>query len=194
MNTPTLETERLILRRFTPDDLPAIYDIYSDRETNIFLPWFTLTSPREAEAFYEQHCDAVYRQPCGYCYAVCLKSDNIPIGDVHVSTDESFDFGYALRRPFWHRGIATEAARAVLERLRQDGIPYITATHDVNNPRSGAVMRKLGMRYRYSYEELWQPKGFPVVFRMYQLNFDGSERVYRKYWENAAVRFVETFD
>ena len=63
---------------------------------------------------------------------------------MHVSTDESFDFGYALRRPFWHRRIATEAARAVLERLQRDGIPYVTATHDVNNPRSGAVMRKLG--------------------------------------------------
>ena len=100
MNTPTLETERLILRRFTPDDLPAIYDIYSDRETNIFLPWFALTSPREAEAFYEQHCDAVYRQPCGYCYAVCLKSDNIPVGYVGMSNDDSRDFGYGLRSGF----------------------------------------------------------------------------------------------
>lgn len=38
MNTPTLETERLILRKFTEKDLKAIYEIYSDRETNIFLP------------------------------------------------------------------------------------------------------------------------------------------------------------
>ncbi len=39
--------------------------------------------------------------------------------------------------------------------LRQDGIPYITATHDKNNPRSGDVMRRLGMKYCYSYEEQW---------------------------------------
>ena len=37
-------------------------------------------------------------------------------------------------------------------------------------------MRKLGMTYRYSYEELWQPKNFPVIFRMYQLNLNGLSR------------------
>ena len=69
---------------------------------------------------------------------------------------------------------------------------YITATHDRNNPRSGNVMRKLGMTYRYSYEELWQPKNFPVIFRMYQLNLNGdNEFVYRKYWDEATNHFVE---
>ena len=45
-----------------------------------------------------------------------------------------------------------------LEQLKKDGIPYITATHDINNPRSGRVMKRLGMKYQYSYEEQWQPK------------------------------------
>ena len=54
------------------------------------------------------------------------------------------------------------------------------------------VMRKLGMTYRYSYEELWQPKNFPVIFRMYQLNLNGdNEFVYRKYWDEATNHFVE---
>jgi ribosomal-protein-alanine N-acetyltransferase len=67
---------------------------------------------------------------------------------------------------------------------RQGGIPYITATHDVNNPHSGQVMQAIGMKYRYSYKELWQPKNFMVTFRMYQLNLDGCEdRIYRKYWD-----------
>lgn len=80
----------------------------------------------------------------------------------------------------------------MVEQLRKDGIPYITATHDVNNPRSGAVMKRLGMKYQYSYEEQWQPKDFPVIFRMYQLNLDGNEdRVYDKYWNISAVHFVE---
>lgn len=56
-------------------------------------------------------------------------------------------------------------------------------------------MRRLGMRYRYSYKEQWQPKNFPVTFRMYQLNFDGRDQnVYRKYWDLSAVRFIEDFD
>ena len=48
------------------------------------------------------------------------------------------------------------------------------------------------MSYQYSYEELWQPKNFLVTFRLYQLNLDGeTERVYRKYWEQSEVHFVE---
>ena len=55
------------------------------------------------------------------------------------------------------------------------------------------VMRKLGMTYRYSYEELWQPKNFLVTFRMYQLNLDGdSGRVYKKYWNESAVHYIES--
>ena len=106
--------------------------------------------------------------------------------------DDSHDFGYALRKEFWHKRIVTEAGRAVIERLKKDGIPYITATHDVHNPRSGGVMKQLGMQYRYSYEEQWQPKDILVTFRMYQLNFDGEqERIYKKYWDNSAVHFIE---
>lgn len=192
-NTPTLETERLILRQFTEADLEALFQIYSDEEVNTYLPWFPLCSMEEARAFFEERYQAAYAQPRGYRFAICLRSDNSPIGYVHVDTGESHDFGYGLRREFWHRGIATEAGRAVLEQLKKDGVPYITATHDVRNPRSGGVMRQLGMRYEYSYEEQWQPKGFPVTFRMYQLNLDGqTERVYKKYWDISSVRFRET--
>ena len=55
------------------------------------------------------------------------------------------------------------------------------------------VMQRLGMRYEYTYEELWQPKNKRVFFRMYQLNLDRQKkRVYRGYWNASAVRFVET--
>lgn len=193
MNTPVIETERLILRKFTENDLKAFYQIYSDEEVNTFLPWFPLKTMEEARRFYESSCETKYREKNAYNYAVCLKKDNIPIGYINVSMDNSFDFGYGLRGEFWHQGIITEAGKAVVEQLRKDGIPYITATHDVNNPRSGAVMKRLGMKYQYSYEEQWQPKDFPVIFRMYQLNLDGNEdRVYDKYWNISAVHFVET--
>ena len=53
-------------------------------------------------------------------------------------------------------------------------------------------MRNLGMRYRYSYEERWQPKDRLVTFRLYQLNLDGDEdRTFMKYWDASSVRFVE---
>ena len=173
--------------------MKAFYQIYSDEEVNTFLPWFPLKTMEEAKRFYENRYETKYREENAYNYAVCLKKDNIPIGYINVSMDDSFDFGYGLRGEFWHRGIITEAGKAVVEQLRKDGIPYITATHDVNNPRSGGVMKQLGMKYQYSYEEQWQPKDFPVIFRMYQLNLDGNEdRVYHKYWNISAVHFVET--
>ena len=53
-------------------------------------------------------------------------------------------------------------------------------------------MRNVGMKYQYSYEEQWQPKDIPVIFRMYQLNLDGDpDRVFRKYWDLSRNRFVE---
>lgn len=194
VNTPALETERLALRKFAEDDLPALFAIFSDGEVNRFLPWFPLRSMDEARAFWQERYAERYRKERAYQYAVCLKSDNIPIGYVNVSMEEHHDLGYGLRKEFWHGGIVTEACGAVIERVKADGLPYVTATHDRNNPRSGAVMVRLGMRYQYSYEEQWQPKNIPVTFRMYQLNFHGKqdEVVYRKYWDHSAVHFVET--
>ena len=195
LNTPELETERLILRKFTENDLKALFDIFSDEEVNKFLPWFPLRSMREARAFLKERYEDIYRQAQAYKYAICLKRDNIPIGYINISMEENHDLGYGLRKEFWNRGIVTEAGKAVINRVKDDGIPYITATHDRNNPSSGKVMVHLGMSYRYSYEELWQPKNIPVIFRMYQLNFDGNqERVYKKYWDTSAVHFVETED
>ncbi|MDR2166937.1 MAG: GNAT family N-acetyltransferase [Clostridiales bacterium] len=186
---PAVETERLILRKFDENDIAALFDIFGDIEVNAYLPWFPLKSLEDAKIFLEER----YRQPSGYEYAICLKSDNIPIGYIHIGGGDSYDFGYGLRKEYWHKGIVTEACKAAVKQLEKSGIPYITATHDVNNPRSGNVMKNIGMTYRYSYEEQWQPKNILVTFRMYQLNFDGqNDRVYRKYWDNSSVRFIET--
>lgn len=186
MTSAILETERLILRRFNQGDLEALYQLLRDPEVNTFLPWFPIREQAEAKVFFQERLAS-----CSYSFAICPKGQE-PIGYIKLSSDESRDLGYAIRREYWHKGIVTEAGRALLERLRQDGVPYVTATHDRNNPRSGGVMRKLGMTYRYSYEEQWQPKNMLVTFRMYQLNLDGqADRVYQKYWDISAVRLIE---
>lgn len=192
MNTPTLETERLILRKFTEDDLEALFLILKDEEVNKFLPWYPMKNLEETKRFYEERYAAKYAEPQAYAYAICFKEDNLPIGYIKVDMEEHHDFGYALRKEFWHKSIVSEAARAVVEQVKKDGLPYITATHDVNNPHSGGVMIKIGMKYQYSYEERVQPKNMLVIFRMYQLNFDGNEDfVYKKYWNMYENHFVE---
>ena len=47
-NTPTIETERLVLRKFTEKDVEAVYRLYKDKEVNTFLPLFPLKSKNEA--------------------------------------------------------------------------------------------------------------------------------------------------
>ena len=150
-NTPLLETERLILRKFTENDLEALFNIYSNEEVNTYLPWFPLTSLEEAASLFKEKYREVYKRPYGYHYAICPKNSNLPAGYIHAGTDDSHDLGYGLLQEFWHRGFATEAARAVVARLKKDGMPYITATHDIREiPAAGGVMKQLGMRYQYS--------------------------------------------
>lgn len=187
-NSFRLETDRLLLRPFTEADLPALLQIFGDEAVNRFLPWFPLKTMAEAAAFWQERYAPGL--PGVHC-AICEKERGVPVGYVNLSAQEPYDLGYGLEREFWGRGMVTEAARAVVEWARREGLPYLTATHDRENPRSGGVMRKLGMAYQYSYKEQWQPKNIPVVFRLYQLNLDGQERTYRGYWERYPEHFVE---
>lgn len=190
----TIETARLLLRPFSLSDAEALFSIIADNKTNRFLPMFPPKDKAEAEEILRERYLPDAARPYRAVYAVTWKSDGTLIGYVTVSDGESRDLGYAVRREFQGRGIATEAALAVLKAMKRAGLPYLTATHDVNNPRSGEVMKKIGMTYRYSYEELWKPKNELVVFRMYQINFDGSDDVYRGYWDVSEKRFVERLE
>ena len=61
----------------------------------------------------------------------------------------------------------------------------------MNNPASGRVMQALGMTYRYTYREQWQPKNVSVLFRLYQLDLNGSHETYQGYAEKYPEHFVE---
>lgn len=191
-NTPTLYTNRLILRKFDIDDILNLYKIFSDRTVNKFLPMFPLKDLEDAKIFFSKEYLETYKKPCGYKYAICLKENNIPIGYVDISLDESHDLGYGLLKKYWHKGIVTEASKAVLEQVKNDGLLFVTATHDINNPRSGSVMKALGMSYKYTYIEQWQPKNISVMFRLYQLNFDNSDFAYMEYWNKFKQHYIET--
>lgn len=189
-NTPRLETERLILRRFTPEDVPAIHEILGDPKVNEFVP-FRLSSPEDARRFYEEHYAEAYRKPQGCAYAICLKDTGRVIGYIGAATDEPYDLGYGLRPEFWRQGYVSEAARAVTAWLKEQGLPYVTATHDVENPRSGRVMRAIGMTYRYTYHEHWEARDRWVWFRMYQLDLNGESGTYMGYWDKYPEHRIE---
>lgn len=192
MNTPILETKRLILRKFLDKDIKALFQIFKDEEVNKFLPWYPVKTIEEAKEFYEERYREKYKLSQAYAYAICLKNDDVPIGYVNVDITDTYELGYGLLKEFWHQGIVTEAVKAVVEQIKKDGIPYIIATHDINNPRSGKVMQQVGMKYCYSYEECVQPKNTLVTFRMYQLNFEkDSSFINKKFWNMYDNHFIE---
>lgn len=131
-----LTTERLRLRPFTRHDLPAILTLFSDPAVNTFLPWWPLATSAEARAFYEAR---LQDQP--YCWA--LELDAALIGYIKVEATAPYELGYALSRAYWHQGLTSEAGAAVL-RYVAPILPYVIATHDRNNPHSGAVMQQAG--------------------------------------------------
>lgn len=194
-NTPQLETKRVILRRFTAEDLDDVFTLYSDETVNEFLPWF----PHESKEKSQKHLNNIllkeYERPVAYCYAIELKETTKVIGFVilhNINTEIGYgDIGYALMKEYWGRGLVAECCMAVIEQLKNDGFAYITATHDVKNLKSGRVMQKIGMQYKYSYVEQWQPKNIEVTFRMYQLNLDGTDRTHLEYWDMCPVHFIE---
>ncbi len=190
MNTPQLNTERLILRRFTLEDAKDFYDLINDQTVNTYLPILPFKTLEEAEGFIQRSYIDNYQREIGFKYAICLNSNNRLIGYCIMSNQESHDFGYALKKEFWGNGYVNEACVAIVEEIKKSGISYITATHDKNNLKSGNVMKRLNMKYCYSYVEMWQPKNIEVTFRMYQLNFDGTDRVYKKYWEENSNHFI----
>lgn len=175
-NTPLIETERLILRKFTGSDVPDIFFIYGNREVNKFLPWFPLNTMEEARAYLYSEIFTEYEKDIAYRYAIEYKPTGQVIGYVSVcGIDErsaSGDLGYGLLKEFWNKGIMSEAAGAVLTELAENGFKFLTATHDENNPGSGRVMEKIGMVYQHTYIEQWQPKDIPVTFRLYRKDFN----------------------
>lgn len=184
-----ITTQRLILRPFTAADLPEFAALQQDPDVNHFLPWFAPQTTADAmQLLRTQYLDS----PTAYQLAVCLRTTNKAIGYINVAADDDHDLGYGMARAFWGQGYMTEAAQALLAHLPVTAYPFLTATHDVLNPKSGAVMQRLGMTYQYTYLEQWQPKNIPVYFRLYLLNRDGNNtRRFDKYWRMHPIHVVE---
>ena len=94
-----------------------------------------------------------YEKDDYYQWMITVKDEgDDPIGSISVvdldERAECLEIGYCIGRKWWHKGIMSEALDAAIRFLIfQVGASRITARHDTNNPNSGAVMRKCGMRY-----------------------------------------------
>lgn len=147
------ETTRLTLRDLEPDDFHDLLALSSDpevRRTNDYLPG----EDALLRTWLEETVSSAANQPrAAHQCAMILKATGAMIGwiGLEVSNGGRIDFGYALRPTFWNRGYTTEAVRAMLEySFNVLGARLVTAFHLEDNPASGRVMLKAGMR---PYEE-----------------------------------------
>ena len=150
--TETIETRRLVLRKYRIDDAEDMYRNWaSDPEVTRFLTWPTHTSV-EVSRNVLSGWTARYEGGDYFNWAIEWKENGKVIGNIAVvrldEETESAEIGYCLGRAYWGRGIMPEALRAVIGYLFDTaGLNRIAAYHDVKNPRSGKVMEKAGMKF-----------------------------------------------
>ncbi len=151
IGTKTIETDRLILRRFKVEDAGDMFENWaSDPEVTEFLTWPTHT---DVEVTKNLLSDWVTRYEDGgyFNWAMELKETGRVIGNISAikinEKIEGADIGYCMSRAYWGRGLMPEALRAVMDYLFDEvGLNRVAACHDVNNPKSGRVMDKAGMK------------------------------------------------
>lgn len=160
--TVQIETGRLLLRKFRPDDLPFMYyNCWSDPDVWKFTRYKPMRCVEDvvnnAGMFTKEWFDA-YQRPNRYCWAIELKSIRKPIGrmfGMHPDDkEESVELAYELGKAWWNQGLMTEAVRAVIDFFFDDvGMQQIYASHSSDNPASGKVMQKAGMKYQTVHEK-----------------------------------------
>jgi len=146
--TPVISTERLILRGPVVTDAPAIAGLASD----INVAGMTTSMPHpyrltDAEAWIE------HARNCDWTRDALFVIEHRAFGVVGVlgfdhERGPRAEIGYALARPFWNRGYATEAVRGGLKWVKRDWRRnVVVAGHFADNPASGQVLCKAGFLY-----------------------------------------------
>lgn len=160
-----LETERLMLRRFTADDGLFLFELDDDPNVMRYLTGGSGTPLVQIEtsilpAMLAWHARSDH---LGF-WVVIEKSSGESVGWLHFRPDAGApvsepELGYRLRRSSWGRGYATEGARALIDKgFARDGVKRVTAKTYHDNLGSRRVMKKLGMRHvrslRFTADEM----------------------------------------
>lgn len=151
--TQKIETDRLILRRYVIEDAAAMYKNWaSDEEVTKFLTWPPHSNEKVSQEIIKNWMEQ-YSNQNYYHWTIVWKEDGEePIGDIAVvGLKENIamaHIGYCIGRAWWHKGITSEALKAVMDFLFDVvDVQRIEAMHDPRNINSGGVMKKCGMKY-----------------------------------------------
>ncbi len=147
-----LETDRLILRPFKIEDAEEVFNNWaSDDEVTKYLTWPTHSSV-EMSRSYMEFCINGYNEKNVYQWGMELKNSHELIGNISVvkiiDEIDSVELGWVIGRKWWGNGYTAEAAERLLEFFFTEvSVNRICAGHDIDNPNSGRVMQKIGMKY-----------------------------------------------
>jgi ribosomal-protein-alanine N-acetyltransferase len=154
----SLETKRLIIRRFYVEDADAMFRNWAnDAEVTKFLTWPTHSDLSVSKAVISSWID-LYQKPEYYSWTIILKEIDEPIGSI-AAVEQRDDIkmvhiGYCIGRKWWHMGYTSEALIRLVSFFFEDvGVNRIESRHDPHNPNSGKVMQKAGLRYEGTFRE-----------------------------------------
>ncbi len=144
---PIIETDRLVLRPFTLDDAEACFSWNSDERVTKYMSYSTLTDISQTIDWIKSTFDEEDK----WNWAFVLKNKNKVIGrgcigpDAHMK--DYWSIGYNLHYDYWHKGYCTEAMKAIIDfAYKKLGIKKICSSYAVDNPRSGRVIEKCGLK------------------------------------------------
>lgn len=162
-STPTLETERLVLRKFTLDDAEDVFAYAGNPEVARHVSWDAHRTIEDSKGFLRWVLDR-YEAGRASDWAITLKESGHAIGSIGmVDVDEKnarCEIGYVIAQPMWGRGLVPEALERVLAFLFEEGgMNRVEAVHVVENEASGRVLTKTGMQFEGLLRQRVQAKG-----------------------------------
>ena len=137
-----METDRLIIRKFSTDDWEDLYEYLSDQEVVKYEPYDTFTQEACKQEANRRSGDENF-------WAVCLKDTDKLIGNIYLVKQDfdTWELGYVFNSNFHGNGYATEAAKALMNTaFRENSARRITAMCNPLNTPSWKVLERLGMR------------------------------------------------
>ena len=156
LGTTQLETERLLMRRFTVDDAPAMFNGWAnDAEVTRWMRWTPHKSTEETAALLADWVSS-YQNDDYYHWAITLKNGTL-IGSLGIvpclpelGHDDDLEPGYCIARAYWNQGYTTEALAAAMDYVgNKVGVNVMYCCHAVGNPASGRVLEKNGFVYEH---------------------------------------------
>lgn len=155
-NPPTLETQRLLLVKISPEHASDMYEYSSDPDVTRYLTWSCHLSAKETER-YIKLLQKKYTAGVFNDWGLIHKGTGKFIGTCGFTSfdygNNTAEIGYVLSRDFWGMGLAVEAAKAVMEfGFDNFGLDGFCAKCMEGNDASMRVMQKLGMSFEGIYK------------------------------------------